>query len=60
MVGRTPGGGRTPGRPLWDRKTLIWPGEERVQGDPRGRGGPPYCLVDARRADLLTLLNDIA
>jgi len=21
---------------------LIWQGEERVQGDPRGPGGPPY------------------
>ena len=21
---------------------LLWLGEERVQGDPRGPGGPPY------------------
>jgi hypothetical protein len=31
-----------PGRPLGDRVGLIWLGEERVQGDPRGPGGPPY------------------
>jgi hypothetical protein len=33
-----------PGRPLRDRKGLISLGEERVQGDPRGPGGPPYLL----------------
>jgi hypothetical protein len=27
---------RPPGRPLRDRMGLIWPGEERDQGDPRG------------------------
>jgi hypothetical protein len=28
---------------------LIWLSEERVQGDPRGPGGPPYWLVAKRR-----------
>jgi hypothetical protein len=31
-----------PGRPLRHRVGLIWLVEERVQGDPRGPGGPPY------------------
>jgi len=34
--------GRPPGRPLRDRIGLFRFGEERVQGDPRGPGGPPY------------------
>jgi hypothetical protein len=25
-----------------DRMGLMWLGEERVQGDPRGPAGPPY------------------
>src|SRR5689334_7267932 len=32
--------GRPPGRPLAFGRKLI-PNEERVQGDPRGPGGPP-------------------
>jgi hypothetical protein len=30
-----------------DRMGLIWLGEERVQGDLRGPGGPPYqfCVI---------------
>jgi len=40
-----PGPRPTPGRPLTDRRGLIWLGEERVRGDPRGPGGPPYSLV---------------
>jgi hypothetical protein len=31
-----------PGQPLRDRMRLIWLGEERVQGDPRGPRVPPY------------------
>ena len=34
--------GRPPGRPLAFGRKLI-PNEERVQGDPRGPGGPPHC-----------------
>jgi len=34
--------GRTPGRPFRDCTGLILLGEERVQGDPRGPGGPPH------------------
>jgi len=37
--------GCPPGRPLRDRLGLLWPGEERVQGDPRGPGGPPYRVA---------------
>jgi hypothetical protein len=39
LILRTIGG---PGRPFGDRMGLIWLGEERVQGDLRGPGGPPY------------------
>ncbi len=31
---------RPPGRPLTERMGLIWLGEEQVQEDPRGPGGP--------------------
>jgi hypothetical protein len=34
------------------RMGLIWLGEERVQGDPRGPGGPPY--EQRRRAPFAT------
>jgi MFS family permease len=36
--------GRRPRRPLPADTTLIPSGEERVQGDPRGPGGPPHNL----------------
>src|SRR5690349_2158467 len=35
--------GRPPGRPLACGRKLI-PNEERVQGDPRGPGGPPHWI----------------
>src|SRR6266567_1362452 len=36
--------GRRPRRPFADRTRLIGLGEQRVQGDPRGPGGPPHNL----------------
>jgi hypothetical protein len=40
--------GRPPRPASLDRIGLSWLGEERVQGDPRGPGGPPYCLTPSR------------
>jgi len=50
------GVGRTPGRTPWSaanalvgllvRISMISLAEERVQGDPRGPGGPPHFLSD--------------
>src|SRR5437879_5087996 len=39
--------GRPPGRPLACGRKLI-PNEERVQGDPRGPGGPPHGIYALR------------
>jgi hypothetical protein len=44
-LGADPVGCGRPGRALRYRIGLIWLGEERVQGDPRGPGGPPYSLL---------------
>jgi len=44
MWGGPPVRGRRPRRLLADRIGLIWLCKERVQGDPRGPGGPPHNL----------------
>jgi hypothetical protein len=34
---------------------LIWLAKERVQGDPRGPGGPPYLLLRWSDGGLYTI-----
>jgi hypothetical protein len=52
VVGRTPWSAAAPPVGLsGDSMGLIWMSEERVQGDPRGPGGPPYYYrVNGRAA----------
>src|ERR1035437_416630 len=56
VVGRTPG----PGVPSGDDPPVGLLGEKRVQGDPRGPGGPPHHICTSLETDSAVISDALA